>query len=291
MPLTKVWLNDRLLPLSEARISPMDRGFLFGDGVYEAMPVHAGRAYRFDQHIARLDRSLRELGMTPTLDRAAWLAVCGALVHGNDAGQLELFLYLQVTRGVEAERNHVPTAGTPPTIFAFAMPESPQPATMPTLGVAAITTQDLRWQRCDIKAISLLGNVLARWEAARADTREALLLREGYLMEASTSSAHIVRDGVLITPPPAKVILPGTTRAVLIELAERAGIPFQHRPISEAELRQADEVLIASSGGGVRPVTTLDAKPVGNGRPGPVFASLYRWMNDTRQEFSVELPR
>ncbi len=288
MPLPLVWLDGRLLPLGEAHVSPLDRGFLFGDGVYEVLPVFAGRAYRFDEHFARLDRSLREIRMTPVFDRAGWLAACGSLVHGNGGG--DLLLYVQVTRGVEPERNHVPRPGTRPTVFACVSPLPPMSQSTIERGTRAITSEDLRWARCDIKSVSLLGNVLHRWQASDADATETILLRGGTLTEGSTSSAHVVRQGRLLTPPQTHAILPGTTRGVLFELAERAGIGSDRRPVSEPELRGADEILIASAGGGIRAVTTLDGVPVGAGTPGPVFRRIHEGFVATLAEFSTELP-
>ena len=288
MPLPLVWLDGRLLPLAEARISPLDRGFLFGDGVYEVLPVYGGRAYRLDEHLARLDRSLKEVRMPPAVDRAGWLAAFGALVHGNGGG--DLLLYVQVTRGVEPERNHVPQAGTRPTVFACVQPLPVIPAALIENGVAAITAEDIRWDRCDIKSTSLLGNLLLRWMAADAGSAETILLREGNLTEGSTSSAHVVKNALIATPPQSNAILPGTTRSVLFELAERAGIGSERRAVSEAELRSADEIVIASAGGGIRAVTKLDGKPVGAGAPGPVFRKIYEGFKATRQEFSTRLP-
>lgn len=288
MPLPLVWLDGELLPLERARISPLDRGFLFGDGVYEVLPIYAGRAYRFDAHIARLDRSLGEIRMQPVLDRNGWLAVFGRLVHGNGGG--DLLLYVQVTRGTEPDRNHVPRPGTPPTIFACVSPLPVQSEAVIANGTQAITTPDLRWARCDIKSVSLLGNVLHRWQAADSAATEAILLRDGWLTEGSTSSAHVVKDGGIATPPQTHAILPGTTRGVLFELAARAGIASERRPVAEAEMRAADEVILASAGGGIRAVTSLDGRPVGSGRPGPVFRRIHEGFLATRREFSTELP-
>jgi D-alanine transaminase len=187
MPLPLVWLDGRLLPLAEARISPLDRGFLFGDGAYEVLPIYGGRAYRFDEPLARLDRSLTEIRMTPPLDRAGWLAAFGALVNGNGGG--DLLLYLQVTRGVEPERNHVPQPATRPTIFASVQRLPVISAASIEKGVAAVTAEDIRWSRCDIKSISLLGNVLLRWLAADAGATETLLLRGGMLTEGSAAAS------------------------------------------------------------------------------------------------------
>ena len=288
MPLPLVWLDGRLIPLEDARISPLDRGFLFGDGAYEVLPVYGGRAYRFEAHMARLDRSLAEIRMAPPLGRAAWLAAFGKRVHGNGGG--DWLLYVQVTRGVEPERNHVPKAGTRPTIFASVqkLPEIPESAI--ENGVAAVTAADVRWSRCDIKSTSLLGNVLLRWLAADAGAMETLLLRDGYVTEGSASSAHLVREGRIVTPPQTNAILPGTTRGVIFELAGREGVASERRAVTEAELRSADEVLIASAGGGIRAVTALDGRPVGNGVPGSVYRRIYAAFKATQREFSTELP-
>jgi D-alanine transaminase len=199
-------------------------------------------------------------------------------------------LYVQVTRGVEPERNHVPRPGARPTVLAFV---SPLPATPPSLiehGATAMTAADSRWARCDIKATSLLANVLLRWQAADAETSEAILLRDGWLTEGSTSSVHVVLSGRLLTPPQTHAILPGTTRGVLFDLAAREGIDSERRPVSEAELRGAEELIIASAGGGIRAVTTLDGVAVGRGSPGPLFRRLYAGFLATKTEFSTELP-
>jgi D-alanine transaminase len=288
MPLPLVWLDGRLLPLEEARISPLDRGFLFGDGAYEVLPVYGGRAYRFEAHMARLDRSLAEIRMAPPMGRSGWLAAFGKLVHANGGG--DLLLYVQVTRGVEPERNHVPQPGTRPTIFASVQKLPVIAASSIENGVAAITAEDIRWARCDIKSTALLGNVLLRWLAADAGATETILLRDGGLTEGSASSVHVVRDGRILTPPQTNAILPGTTRGVIFELAAREGIPSERRPIAEAELRTADEVLIASAGGGIRAIATLDGKPVAGGSPGPVFRRIYAAFRATQREFSTELP-
>ncbi len=288
MPLSLVWLDGRLLPLEEARISPLDRGFIFGDGAYEVLPVFDGRAYRFEAHMARLDRSLAEMRMAPPLDRAGWLKAFGKLVHGNGGG--DLLLYVQVTRGVKGERNHVPIAGTRPTVFASVQKLPATPAAVIEQGVAAITAEDIRWSRCDIKSTSLLGNVLLRWLAADSGATESVLLRDGVLTEGSTSSAHVVKGGRIATPPQTNAILPGTTRGVIFELAGREGIASERRPVTEAEVRGADELIIASAGAGIRAVTKLDGKPVGAGTPGPVFRRIYAAYKATQREFSTELP-
>ena len=288
MPLPLVWLDGRLMPLAEARISPLDRGFLFGDGAYEVLPIYGGRAYRFDAHMRRLDRSLAEIRMKPPLDRDGWLRAFGALVNGNGGG--DLLLYVQVTRGVEPERNHVPQPDTRPTIFASVQKLPVIPDSAIENGVAAVTAEDIRWARCDIKSTSLLGNVLLRWLAADAGATETILTRGGIVTEGSASSVHVVRRGVIATPPQTNAVLPGTTRGVIFELAEREGIPSERRGVSGGELRTADEILIASAGGGIRAVTSLDGRPVGAGNPGPVYRQVYAAFKATQQEFSTVLP-
>jgi D-alanine transaminase len=226
--------------------------------------------------------------MAPPLDRAGWLAAFGKLVHGNGGG--DLLLYVQVTRGVEPERNHVPQAGVRPTLFASVQKLPLVPDSAIENGVPAVTADDIRWSRCDIKSTSLLGNVLLRWLAADAGAAETLLRRDGFMTEGSASSAHLVRDGRIVTPPQTNAVLPGTTRGVIFELAAREGIASERRPVREAELRDADEVLIASAGGGIRAVTTLDGRPVGAGKPGPVYRRIYAAFKATQREFSTELP-
>ncbi|MBM5811266.1 MAG: D-amino acid aminotransferase [Gammaproteobacteria bacterium] len=288
LPLPVVWLDGRLLPLAEAKISPLDRGFLFGDGVYEVLPIYRGRAYRLDAHLERLDRSLRGIGMDPVLDRAGWIAVFSQLVQANGGG--DQLLYVQVTRGVEPERNHVPQPGTRPTVFACVAPLPMPGAEVLERGTRAVTAADLRWGRCDLKTIALIGNVLARSQAATAGASEAILLRDGWLTEGSASSAHIVVSGELVTPPQSQRILPGTTRGAIFEIAERAGIAHRERPVSESELRGADEIILASAGGGIRAVTMLDGTPISDGLPGPIFRLLYDGFLATRLEFSTTLP-
>ncbi len=280
------WLDGQFLPIAEARISPLDRGFLFGDGVYEAFPVYAGRAYRLQQHLDRLDRSLREIRMEPTLSHDAWQRILGGLVTRNGGG--DLFIYLQVTRGAEAERTHVPGPDLQPTMFCCASRLAPLRDDLLESGVTCVTAPDNRWGRCDIKSTSLLANVLLRWGAQDAGASEAVLLRDGWLTEGSTSSVHIVRSGGLVTPPQSHHLLPGTTRAVLEEVAARCDINWNLDEISEGELRQAPELILASAGGGVRAVTQLDGRPVGDGRTGPVFRRLCATWLATRHEFSTE---
>jgi D-alanine transaminase len=279
------WLNGRFLPLSEARISPLDRGFLFADAVYEVLPVYAGRVYRLEQHLDRLDRSLREIRIKPVMDHGAWRRLCGALVTRNGGG--DLLIYIQVSRGTEPERMHLPGPGVEPTVFCCVSHLPPIRDDLLERGVACVTATDNRWGRCDIKSTALLANVLLKWQAQDAGAVEAILLRDGQLSEGATSSVHIVRDGALVTPPQSPRVLPGTTRGVLEEIAGRCHIPWQLDEVSEAELRRAPELMLASAGGGLRAVTRLDGQPVGDGTPGPIFRKLCGTWLATREEFST----
>jgi D-alanine transaminase len=278
-PLPICYLNGEYLPLREARISPLDRGFLYSDGAYEVTPVYAGRPFRFSEHHDRLTRSLREIRMDDPLSRDAWRALYRELIARNGGG--DQYVYVQVTRGAEFGRNHAPLPDVPRTVFAFCAPWPSFPATVNSEGVACITAPDTRWYRCDIKSVSLLANVLQRQLAVDASASETLLIRDGYLTDCSASSAHVVIGGELRTPPNSHRLLPGTTRGVIEEVAHSAGVQWRSVTVSEAELRGADEVLIGAATREVQPVTRLDGKPIGSGKPGPVWRKLY----DAYQEY------
>ena len=280
------WLDGRFLPLAEARISPLDRGFLFADAVYEVLPVYAGRVFLLQPHLTRLARSLEALGIGQPHDEAQWRRIFGGLVARNGGG--DLLIYLQVSRGTEPDRSHAPRGACPPTVFGFASRTPPPLVEAPTQGTAAITAEDTRWARCDIKSTALLANVLLKWQAQRAGATEAILLRDGWLTEGSASSVHVVVNGALLSPPLSPALLPGTTRELLLEMARRGGIDSRIEEVSEAQLRGAEEIILASAGGSVRPVTLLDGQPVGPGVPGSVFRQLHALLVATRDEFSTE---
>jgi D-alanine transaminase len=266
------WLDGELLPLAEARISPLDRGFLFADGVYEVIPVHRGRPFRLRQHLERLDRSLAAIRLANPQPASGWADILGRVAAA--AGEPEMLLYLQVTRGAEHGRSHLLPADVRPTVFAFASP-FPAPAQR-TLeqGLAAVTLEDTRWARCDIKSVALLANVLLRQEAADRGADEALLVRDGLLLEGSSSSVFLCIGGTLVTPPNDHRILPGTSRDAVIELA-KGWLPAQVCPLEAREIESCDELWIASAGRGVLPVTRVDGAPVGTGRPGPLWQEMY----------------
>lgn len=271
VPLPWAWFDGDFRRLADVRISPLDRGFLFGDSVYEVIPVFGGRAFLEDAHLDRLDRSLAALSIRNPHPRAGWHDIITGLVSRNGGGSLAV--YLQVTRGADAGRDHAfPDAGLAPTVFGMAtsVPD-PHPDRH---GIRAITRPDDRWDRCEIKATALLANVLARQAAREAGAGEALLLRDGLLTEGSASSVLVVERGTVLRPPPAPAILPGTTSDAVLAILTALGIPRRDEPVTEARLRAADEIWITAATRGVVPVTELDGKPVGSGGPGPVWARV-----------------
>jgi D-alanine transaminase len=273
VPLPVCYLNGEYLPLATAKVSPLDRAFLFGDAVYEVVPVYGGRPFRLHEHLDRLARSLTAIRMRSPLTHAEWLAVCLELIERNGRG--DLYWYLQVSRGAEFGRNHAWPEGLAPTLFAYVSALEPIPADFLERGVAADTAPDTRWARRDIKSTALLANVLLKKLAADAGAFETILLEDGALTEGSSTTVHVITDGVIHVPPNGHDILPGTTRDVVTELAVRLGIPCMTGRIGESQLRTADEIWLAFSTRGVLPVTLLDGKPVGAGRPGPVFRRMH----------------
>jgi D-alanine transaminase len=284
-PLPVCFLNGDYLPLREARISPLDRGFLYSDGCYEVTPVYGGRPFRFQQHHDRLTRSLAEIRMQDPLTRDAWRGVYRGLIARNEVTAADSYVYVQVTRGAEYGRNHAPLPDVARTVFAFAAPWPTGRANWREHGLPAVTAQDTRWARCDIKSVSLLANVLLRQLACDEDATECILLRDGQLTDASASSVHAVIGGELRTPPHSWKLLPGSTRGVIEEIADKAGVKWRSAPVSEAELRGAEEILLGAATREVQPVTLLDGKKIGDGRPGIVWRRLY----DAYQAYKREL--
>jgi D-alanine transaminase len=275
-------LNGQELPLADARISPLDRSFLFGDGVYEVIPVYDGRPFRFAAHAERLARSLAALRIRDPHGRDAWRRLVDSLIAANGGGDQSV--YLQVSRGAELGRNHAPLPDIEPTVFAYCSPWPGPSAETLAKGVSCITAQDTRWARCDIKSVALLANVLLRQLAVDAGAAETILLRDGKLMEGSASTVHVVLHGELVTPPNSHRILPGTTRGVVIEVADSLGIPYRTADVSEAELRGADEIWLASAMREVQAVTLLDAMPVGSGSPGALWQRVYAGYQALKRE-------
>ena len=267
------FLNGSYLPLSDARISPLDRGFLFGDAVYEVIPVYGGRPFRLREHMDRLNRSLAALRMLPPRSHAEWAEICARLLTQD--GARESYLYIQVSRGMELGRNHAWPEGLAPTLFAYVTALEPTPAKMLEAGVAAVTTPEIRWARRDIKSTALLANILLKKLSADAGAFETIMIENGELTEGSSTTVHVIAGGVIHTPPNGQRILPGTTRDVVTELAQRLGITSRSAPVPEAELRSADEIWLAFATRGVLPVTLLDGKPVGGGKPGALFKRVH----------------
>jgi D-alanine transaminase len=271
------YLNGTWQPLAQAKVPVLDRGFMFGDGIYEVIPVdtvgHLRAPFRAAAHVARLARGLAAIGIANPHSAEQWLALIAAVLAANPWPRQTL--YLQVTRGV-AKRDHTFPADTPATVLATSWPWPPIAPEALTQGVAAVTHVDERWLHCDIKSTSLLGNVLMKQHAATQHAAETILLRDGYLTEASTANVFIVQNGTIVAPTKNHLILPGITYDVVAELARAHGLPFVVRPITAAELKAADEVWLSSSGREVMPVTQLDGAPVGNGQPGPLCAQLVR---------------
>ncbi|MCA3179967.1 MAG: D-amino acid aminotransferase [Burkholderiaceae bacterium] len=267
-----VYLNGEFMPLAEARVPVLDRGFIFGDGVYEVAPVYGRVPFRWTQHHARLVRNLGKLRIDDPMDAAGWRGLVDALVarHPWD----DQFVYVQVTRGV-AKRDHAFPKGVRPTVFAMSSPLPPIPAEQIELGVATITLPDERWLHCDIKSISLLGNVLARQAAVDAGAAECVMFRDGWLTEGSSSNVWVVRDGRVLAPPRDNLILEGIRYGLLEALCAAEGVPFEVRPIARDEVTSADELMLSSATKEVLPITRLDGRPVGAGVPGPVYRRLH----------------
>lgn len=280
------YLNGNYLPLDEARISPMDRGFLFGDGAYEVIPVYSRRPFRLQQHLERLERTLAALQLANPLSKEQWAEVVQRLV--DDHGSEDQGVYLQVTRGAAPVRDQAfPRPAVAPTVFAYADRLPTPSAELLATGGTALTAEDFRWLRCDLKTVSLVANVLLRQLSAAAGCTETILLRDGLVMEGSASNVLVVQDGVILAPPKSNLILPGVTYDVVLELAAAKGIPTQVRPVAEAELRGADEVWVTSSTKEVLPITRIDDAPVADGRPGPLAAR----MNALYQDFKNQVMR
>ncbi|MCY7314687.1 MAG: D-amino acid aminotransferase [Rubrivivax sp.] len=270
------FLNGEYLPLAEARIPVLDRGFIFGDGIYEVVPVYGRRLFRFDEHLARLNRSLGKLRLPEPAAREEWLARCRQLVAARP--EEDQVVYIQVTRGV-APRDHVMPAHPVPTVFMMSNALKAATPEQRHQGVACTTARDFRWERGDIKSTSLLGNVLARQMSADRGALETIMFREGMLTEAAASNVWIAHEGALLGPPKSEHVLEGIRVELLRELCDDCGIAYNLRPISEADVRAADEVMLSSATKELLPVTRIDGEPVGHGalrgKPGPVYARLY----------------
>lgn len=281
--MTRVYLDGRYLPLAEARISPMDRGFLFGDGVYEVIPVYSRKPFRLDEHLARLQRSLEAIRLANPLAQAEWHAVVTHLVA--EAEWDDQSVLLQVTRGPMATRNHAFPAVVTPTVFGLVEPLHTPPHALRERGVTAISAPDFRWLRCNVKATSLLANCLLRQMAIDAGCAETILFRDGILTEGAASNIFVIRGGVLLAPQQNHLMLTGITYDVVLELAAQHGLPAEIRDITDAEVRTADELWLTSSTKEVLPIVELDGRKVGgDGTAGPLYQQMIGWYQDFKRE-------
>ncbi len=286
------YLNGTYGPLSEAKISVLDRGFIFGDGIYEVAPVYDRRLFRFDEHMARMERGLAKIRIPNPLTREQWLERCRTLVAAlaESTGATDQLIYIEVTRGV-APREHVMPEGLTPTVFIMTNPMKPATPEMRHQGVACVTARDFRWERGDIKSVSLLGNVLARQMSADHGATETIMFRNGFLTEAAASNVWVVHEGALLGPPKSEHVLEGIRVELLRELCEEVGIAYNLRPIPEADVLSADEVLLSSATKEVLPVTRIDGELVGHGalrgKPGPVYARLYEAYQAAKRSMSL----
>ncbi|KVW97001.1 D-amino acid aminotransferase [Thiobacillus denitrificans] len=279
-----VYLNGQFLPLAEAKVSVLDRGFIFGDGVYELVPVYSKKPFRLDEHLRRLQGSLDGIRLANPHATDEWRELILRLIDLQDFADQSL--YLQVTRGV-ASRDHAFPKGVPPTVFMFAQPLVTATPAQKAAGVCAVSAVDNRWLRCNIKAISLLANILLRQQAVDVDCAETVMLRDGFLTEGAASNIFVVKDGVLRAPPPSNLMLTGVTYDVVLELAAANGIPHEVRAITEAEVRVADELWMTSSTKEIMAIVKLDGAPVGAGVPGP----LAQRMDGLYQTFKQQVMR
>jgi len=269
---SQVYLNGEFLRVDEAKVSVLDRGFIFGDGIYEVVPVYQGNAFRMAEHLNRLDRSLAALRIAQPFGREGWVNLIEQLLARTNLDTC--IVYLQVTRGVAKRDHQFPATPVTPTVFGMISAWSPPSAGQRTQGLTAISIPDERWLHCEIKSVSLLGNVLAKQQAVDADADEVVQFRDGYLTEGSSTNIWVVSGGKLLAPPKNNLILEGIRYGLMGELAAEAGIPFEARPITQAEVESADELMLSSATKEVLAIVSLDGKPVGSGKPGPVFQQL-----------------
>jgi D-alanine transaminase len=277
-----VYLNGQYVPVDQARVSVLDRGFLFGDGVYEVIPVYGSNLLRIDEHLQRLQNSLSRISMDNPLDDAEWKAVFNDLLDKNPGD--DRAIYLQITRGAYPVRDLKIQKKNIPTVFIMVLAVNPVDVKDLQKGIKTVTIDDFRWHACDIKSISLVANVMMREQAAQADVTDAILVREGHVTEGTASNLFIVKDGVLVTPPTSKHLLPGITRDLVLELARESGVKCEVRNIQEAELKTADEIWMTSSTREIAPVLFLNDEPVGDASIGPLWEKMIGVYQDYKRQ-------
>lgn len=289
LPATPCYLNGEFSTLQDAKISVLDRGFIFGDGIYEVVPAYGGKLFRFEQHMARLSRSLAELRIANPLSQQEWHDISVKLIadYASSTGTAtesgNQLIYIQVTRGV-AMRDHPMLPGLTPTVFIMVNPMKLPSAQQREQGVACVTANDFRWEKAHIKSTSLLGAVFSRQISFDAGALETVMFRGDYLSEASASNVWLIKDGNVIGVPKNELVLEGIRFGLIEEMCRDLGLSFELRPISRTEVRAADELLLSSATKEVLPITRLDGQPVGNGQPGPVYAKLYAAYQQAKQK-------
>ncbi|NDP39719.1 MAG: D-amino acid aminotransferase [Rhodoferax sp.] len=287
LPPLPCYLNGEFTELPNAKISVMDRGFIFGDGIYEVVPVYGGQLFRFDKHMARLDRSLKEVRIANPLTPAQWAEIAHKLIasHAHSTGasaeNIDQLIYIQITRGV-ALRDHVMPTDITPTVFVMINTMKLPSEAQRSQGVACVTADDFRWEKAHIKSTSLLGAVLARQISYDAGAVETIMFRDGFLSEAAASNVWVVKDGKVLGTPKDHLVLEGIRYGLIEDICRARGIPFELRRLSREEVKNADEVLLSSATKEVLPVTLLDGQPVGSGKPGPVYAQLYAGYSEAK---------
>lgn len=282
--LPTVYLNGKFLPIEEAKISPLDRGFIFGDGVYEVIPFYDGHGLRMREHLMRLQRSMAELDIDNPYAIEHWQSMITALIAKNGGGNVGV--YIQVTRGV-AKRDFAPPKGLTQTVFMMVNPLATPPAEIYTKGISCVSLDDNRWLKCHIKSVALLGAVLLKHESNQGGFDEAVLFRDGYLTESSASNIAAVKNGVILCPPMDNLILPGITYELMIELARKNNLPLQIGRVSRRQVKAADELWIMSSTKEVVPIVMLDEKRIGTGLPGPLFKQMHQLFQQFKRSLAT----
>ncbi len=284
-----VYLNSKFMPMNDSKISTQDRGFLFGDGVYEVIPVYNGQLFRFKEHLQRLKNSLAAVSISNPLTDSEWLSLLNTLIEKHP--WQNQYIYLQVTRGIQMQRDHLPAENLTPTVYAYTNPLKLVAAHIIENGINVITLEDIRWLKCDIKAITLLPNVMMKLAAKAQNADDAILVsREGLITEGTASNAFMVKDGTIFTPPISHQLLPGITREVIERIASAHNIPLIEQDITEAMLNEADEIWLSSSTKEALSVTTLNGHAVGTGKPGAIWKKINTYYQAYKQDFIKKQP-
>ncbi len=276
-----VYLNGNFIPLNEAKVSVLDRGFIFGDAIYEVIPVFGGKLFRFEEHLQRLNNSLTSVKIKNPYSPEQWLTILNNIIVKNNSGTLSI--YLQITRGV-APRNHTFPDNISPTVFIMANPLAALDKSVLENGVAIVTMDDIRWQYCQIKTTSLIANILLRQQASEKNAVEALLIKDGFVTEGAASNVFIIKDNIIYTPPKTNNVLPGITRDLVVELLQKIKLDIREQPIAQSLLNSADEIWLTSSMKDILPVTKIDNINVANGKPGPLWQKLHLAFNDYKEK-------